>query len=507
MKNEVKTYDIKHPSKNNKRNSLSIRKIVYTQNFLVLFLILVLFNFIINYFSTIIEKQHQISTNYVQVGQLIEDINKSQSLLNQYSLSKVTSRQSDILIQTKESIVEIIEELPNIECSYEDCPDLYFLYRGLDNGINYINDNIEGLNNTRFFNQYKFYQNYLILDNIYNYINVYADQYLTSLVIKNADNLKKDEITLKNMRFLIYTIIVVLILLYIFITNRFSKRLIRPIDIMVTEANKITHGILDDKDIIIKGPKEYEFLEDSMNQMKHSLSNRLVLMHEKAELERVLNEKKLHSAKMEHDLESARLVSLQNQINPHFFFNTLNTLRMMCMKENAEQSVELVSDFASFFRYTLKHKEKVSIKDEISFVKKYLNLQMARYTDKLTYTIDIDEICNTQMIPPLIIQPLVENSIKHGIEEIEGLGHITILCTKANKRVIINVIDNGKGIDDNINEILSNPLNSTHIGLRNIQDRLQLFYKNKANLKISRTVQNRGTIATISIPFNGEENV
>lgn len=507
MKNEVRTYDVNRKSSNIKKKSFSIRKIVYTQNFLMLFLILILFNLIINYFSTIIEKQQQSSINYVQVGELIENINKSQQMLKQYSQSKISSRQNNIIIEIKDNIAQIQTTLSNLESTYNESSSLYFLHRSLRNGANYIDDYIDDLNNDRLTNQYQFYKQYLVLDNIFTYLSMYADQYLTALVIKNADSLIKDEIIFKQMKILIYIIIALLVVIYIFIANKLAKQLINPIDIMVAEADKITHGILDDNDIIIEGLKEYEFLENSMNQMKHSLSNRLVLMSKNAELERVLHEKQLASAKMEHELESARLVSLQNQINPHFFFNTLNTLRMMCIIENAQKSVKIVSDFASFFRYTLKHTEKVTIQEEISFVEKYINLQIARFSDKLTYSINVDELCNSQLIPPLIIQPLVENSIKHGIEEKEGPGKVSIIITKENKRVVIKVIDNGIGIEENISLILSDPLDRTHIGLKNIQDRLVLFYKNKANLKLLNTASKNGTIAIISIPFIGENNV
>ncbi|MBK5200126.1 MAG: histidine kinase [Spirochaetaceae bacterium] len=428
-------------------------------------------------------------------------------MLQQYSQSKISSRQSNILVEIKDSIIKIQEKIPNLDNTFKDSSSLYFLYRALDNGTNYLADHMDNLDNTRSKNQYQFYKEYLILDNVYKYLGIYSDQYLTALVIKNANNLGRDEIIFRQMKLLIYIIIAFLVIIYIFIANKLAKQLIKPIDIMVNEANKITHGILDDKDITIQGLKEYEFLEDSMNQMKHSLSNRLVLMRENAELEKVLHEKQLASAKMEHELESARLVSLQNQINPHFFFNTLNTLRMMCIIENAHKSVSLVSDFASFFRYTLKHTEQVTIKEEIFFIEKYINLQIARFADKLTYSINVDEICNSQIIPPLIIQPLVENAIKYGIEEKEGTGKVTINITKENKRVIIKVIDNGVGIDENISLILSDPLDRTHIGLKNIRDRLELFYKNKANLKVNNNVSDYGTIAIISIPFIGENNV
>jgi sensor histidine kinase YesM len=507
MKNEVRTYDINQDAKPNLKKSLSIRKIIYTEYFLVLFIILILFNIVINYFSIIIERQHKSSIDYVQVGELIEDINYSQELLKQYSLSTIDSRQANLLLGVTNSITEIKEKLPKLERSHKDSPPLYFLYRGLENGTNYIDDHIVALNATRLINQEQFYRDYLSLNNIYGYINIYADQYLTSLVIKNANNIEQEEKNFKRMKSLIYMFFIALVLLYFLIANKFSKILIKPIDIMVKEANKITHGMLDDKDIIIKGPKEYEFLENSMNQMKHSLSNRLVLMRENAELEKVIHEKQLDSVKIKHELESARLVSLQNQINPHFFFNTLNTLRMMCMMENADKSVDFVSDLASFFRYTLKHTEKVSIQEEIAFVDKYLKLQLARFSDKLTYSIGVDENCNTQIIPPLIIQPLVENAIKHGVEEMEGPGNIKIIVHKENKRVLINVIDNGSGLQYDINSILTNSSNKTHIGIKNIQERLELFYNKKANLRVSNRTPQNGTIATITIPYVGEIDV
>ena len=135
------------------------------------------------------------------------------------------------------------------------------------------------------------------------------------------------------------------------------------------------------------------------------------------------------------ELEKARYNALQSQINPHFLFNTLNTISRTALFENAPSTVDLIDNLAAVFRYTLKHNEDVTLAEEIQFIREYLTIQQYRFKERLSFSILLGEELKEMRIPPLILQPLVENAMIHGLEpKVEG-GSIAIEATKkARKR-------------------------------------------------------------------------
>lgn len=514
MKNEIRkieqnrNFRNKRINKTKNKKNVSLHSILYSQNLFVLVFILILFTLITNTYYNIIENQHLRSTKYIEINELSDEILETKIILSRYASSKIFTRKQELYIECESKISNIKDRLERLKISYEESPDLYFAYTGIANGITYIENEISNLQYYSFIEDSSFYKDYLKLDKVLSYLIDYSSKkYLTAQVVENSKLVDKEEKSLNRLKFFLFVIVLMVILIYLVVTNKIASILLKPIKIMMNAADNITHGKLDDKDIKLQGPSEYVFLEKSMNEMKYSLINRMELMRENSELEKVLSEKKLQEVKIKHDLEVARFSSLQSQINPHFFFNTLNTLKMMCLFENANKSVEFVSNFASFFRYTLKHTDRVTIKEELNFVERYLKLQKARFFDRMRFVFEVDSTCSDIEIPPLIIQPLVENSIKHGLEKKEEGGEIKVVVERENNRIFIKVIDDGVGVGENINLSMENGFDNCHIGLKNIQQRLSLFFNNKADLNLKRLENNGGTQATISIPFLRGNNV
>lgn len=202
---------------------------------------------------------------------------------------------------------------------------------------------------------------------------------------------------------------------------------------------------------------------------------------------------------------------LSNQINPHFLFNTLETIRMKSIASGEKEVATMLKLLASLLRYNLGVKGKpVPLFQELEAIQNYLNIQHMRFADRVSY--DIVTMCdiNDVMILPLLIQPLVENSFSHGLEDRVSGGFIYILINtevlKDKKVMNISVKDNGCGIDEDklqeLNEQLENGLddiNSTHIGIANVNSRIKLFYGNEYGLSISSDF-GEGTQVTIRIP-------
>ena len=202
----------------------------------------------------------------------------------------------------------------------------------------------------------------------------------------------------------------------------------------------------------------------------------------------------------------AELKALQAQINPHFLFNTLNTIGMFCRTSPAKAR-ELIIEFADFFRKTLEREtDMVTLEEELDYTSSYLALEKARFGDKLKIDIRIDQGLRSFILPSFIIQPLVENCVKHGISS-DGSLHIVIEAKLADSQLTIDIEDNGIGITTtDMKDILRPGFGKgLGIGLYNVNERLICLYGEKYGLDISSTV-GEGTRVTVRVPVTEELN-
>lgn len=173
----------------------------------------------------------------------------------------------------------------------------------------------------------------------------------------------------------------------------------------------------------------------------------------------------------------AELRALQSKINPHFLFNALNAISSS-IRLNPDTARQLIFNLSRYLRYNieLKDDEQIDIKRELYQIKDYIAIEQARFGDKLTVIYDIDEEVNC-VVPSLLIQPLVENAIVHGIQPRKGKGVVTISVTESGNRVRIAVRDTGHGIDQQvIDRVEANEMPGNKIGLLNVHHRVRLLY-------------------------------
>ncbi|OMD36686.1 sensor histidine kinase [Paenibacillus odorifer] len=203
----------------------------------------------------------------------------------------------------------------------------------------------------------------------------------------------------------------------------------------------------------------------------------------------------------------AELNFLQSQMNPHFLFNTLNAILVVCTKNNYSDVTDIIKSLSKLLRRLLSWKEDlVTLEEEMTFIEMYLKIEKFRFRDKFDYQFEIDEQSLQYKIPKLSMQPLVENSCKHGLQAIEGLGIIKVKTEIEDSRLQVTISDNGKGIEPNqLKEILFNVQNEeassgTNIGIRNVYRRLELYYEDQVRFEIS-SVPNEGTVVTFGIPL------
>ncbi len=180
----------------------------------------------------------------------------------------------------------------------------------------------------------------------------------------------------------------------------------------------------------------------------------------------------------------AEIKTLQAQIKPHFLYNTLDTIRWMAEERGAIEIVQMVSALTKLFRIGLSRgREVIPLSEEIEHVKCYLFIQQVRYEDKLDYAIEADEGCMGDLVNKLVLQPLVENAIYHGIKQKRGTGHIRVTAREDGEKLVLQVIDDGAGMSpeqcEKLNEALKTPGGGTYdhgYGIFNVNNRIRLSH-------------------------------
>jgi two-component system LytT family sensor kinase len=200
-------------------------------------------------------------------------------------------------------------------------------------------------------------------------------------------------------------------------------------------------------------------------------------------------------AEQEHLLMEARVAALANQINPHFLFNTLTSISSL-IRSQPETARVLIVKLSALLRRLLRSQEHfTTLREELEAVDEYLDIERVRFGPTLVVERDVDESCLDMVVPSMILQPLVENSIKHGLGRKIGEGRITLKATRGNGLVTLEVGDNGVGLPQTRMEVES----ESGIGLRNVNERLRVIYGAPYQLKLV-SQPGQGTQARIEIP-------
>lgn len=208
--------------------------------------------------------------------------------------------------------------------------------------------------------------------------------------------------------------------------------------------------------------------------------------------------------------QEAQMKSLQMQINPHFLYNTLDTINWLARIKHVDEIGDMVSALGSMMRYSLENKSFARIYEEVKNLNDYIEIQNYRYGDKMEAGIEIDESLMELYVPRLLIQPILENAIVHGIEEKLDKGHIAITAWQEEEDLYIQVEDDGVGMtEDAVSQILKEDYSMkkrghTSIGIVNVNRRIQMIYGQSYGLLI-QSVLGVGTKMTIHVPVTATE--
>lgn len=204
-----------------------------------------------------------------------------------------------------------------------------------------------------------------------------------------------------------------------------------------------------------------------------------------------------------------QIKSIQAQINPHFLFNTLNTMASMSLLENSSNTVDLIYALSDILRYSLRNSDKmVNISTEIKNIEKYLYIQNVRFRDKLDYKIDVSSDVMDCKIPAMTLQPIIENAVIHGIEPKKQPGKVSIISKIVSEKYIaFKIEDNGVGMNPEKLQSLKDKINSSgeddsniNIGIQIVQDRIKYYFGSQYGIDI-KSSPNEGTTVYIKIPL------
>ena len=305
------------------------------------------------------------------------------------------------------------------------------------------------------------------------------DWYLCSSV--NRNNLMSDTIQLiNNLVIISITLLSITILISFFL----SKSIAKPILIFtkkISENNGDLNIIVDEK-----GNDEISILAKSFNKLIIRIN---LLLNQKISDEK---DKRLYEIK-----------TLQNQINPHFLYNTLDTLNWKAIENNDFEMIELIDSLSNFYRISLSNGDEfITLDKEIEHIKYYLKIQKVRFSDILDYNFIINCDLDKYYIVKLCLQPIIENAIIHGINPSNQPGNITIKITDDISSIKFSITDDGVGISDNdlikLHESLNNSTDKA-FGLYNINQRLRLIYGEQYRIQITSII-NKYTTVTFEIP-------
>ena len=323
-------------------------------------------------------------------------------------------------------------------------------------------------------------------------IDSLMEQYNTAVNIDCAQkqqNLQKVQQTIEYAMVVSTVILAVICLLFL---TGFSKRITQNLVLLTKRAQRICKG---DWNVDVEGDTEIKdevgVLTTAFYTMLETIKQQIEQLKRQEAMKRQLKEAEIQAVHMKARLEHAQLRTLQSRVNPHFLFNALNVIGGQAAEEKAEKTLDMIFKTADYLRYSLSKLDKtVTLKEELENVEDYFIIQKRRFGDRIQFSIQCEEACEKAKIPAMILQPLCENALIHGVMAMTDGAQIRVEACLLEKKVCIAVIDNGIGFSkERLSEIQQRLKNENYddtqgIGLYNIMQRLHAFFHQEAECRI-----------------------
>ena len=282
-----------------------------------------------------------------------------------------------------------------------------------------------------------------------------------------------------------------LMIVALFFSRFISRSITQPIQQLCDSMARVQEGDFSVSDVVVDSKNEIGSLTKSFNVMTHRIQDLMEQNIREQEAKR-----------------KSELKALQSQINPHFLYNTLDSIIWMAEGKKNEEVVLMTASLARLLRQSISNEDEVvSIGQEVEYARGYLTIQKMRYKDKMEFQIDVDPSILHIPLIKLVLQPVIENAIYHGLKYKESKGLLMVKGFRKNGNAVLQVIDNGVGLDqetlDHIYEKHKVNYQSNGVGIYNVQKRLQLYYGSEYGITYE-SEKGVGTTATITIPGNQE---
>lgn len=284
----------------------------------------------------------------------------------------------------------------------------------------------------------------------------------------------------------------VLVVIALLLSSLISRNITLPIQRLRDSMAKVQEGDFETADVEVVSGNEIGSLTTSFNVMTHRIQE--------------LMEQNIYEQK---EKRKSELKALQSQINPHFLYNTLDSIIWMAEGKKNEEVVLMTASLARLLRQSISNEDElVPIGQEVEYARSYLTIQKMRYKDKLEFQIDVAPEISNIMIIKLVLQPIIENAIYHGLKYKESIGLLIVHGYAQDNHAVLEIIDNGIGMDEETLEHIFEKhkvnYHSNGVGVYNVQKRLQLYYGSDYGITYKSRV-GEGTMATITIPMNQED--
>jgi len=428
------------------------------------------------------------------INRIYADVGKVHSMSPPFSIETVSNMKSEI-DNTRQTIGQIFDslnesytrEVLDLCCMVETYLDQteemadYIVYHiGSDN-----TDLFEVLNHPDFialWQESESIKNYIE----YSFRDIYAVKLLQTEQVHTS---------LSTFRLTMNSIQVLIVLVALGSCLLFYQRVVNGISKSVAQLTQFTKDINKNPEIqrriSIQTGDEIELFSVAFNEMLDQIQCQIAALEEDSQIKEKLSAVEMENLRVVSALQGSELKFLQSRINPHFLFNTLNMIVQTAKLEGADDTARLLETTAELLRYSLsKLSTPVSMADELENINNYLLIQQNRFGDRLSFLIETEAQCLSQQIPCMILQPLVENAITHGLgPKVDG-GRVHLRIFRKDHQYCFEIEDDGVGIpSEKLEQIKSmcfgEKTDSSSIGIKNVYQRLMIFYQHDVIFKIS----------------------
>lgn len=455
-KNRMNNNSVKHTSL-----SKNLRYIIMS-----ILLPMVIFIFVLLGFFWFYSAQYSKIMHNVTVGSEFNIDFKNNLDLKMYHYAVGSSEQKEIPVEDVNDAIAIAEALQDTTYCAES-------KQAIQNILDYcsnLKERIYALSNTENYDS----RMSQLENNIYVLTSLVQEN-VTDYIYYEAGYMAEIEAKMMSVTKIVIVVAVIFViatvLLLINRALKFSNSITRPISELCENVRKVGHGDFDVPNIETND-LEIEQLNEGIRKMAGRIEKLLINVKEEEKLQ-----------------HKTQLQLLQAQVNPHFLYNTLDTIIWLVESDKNEQAIKMLGSLSVFFRTALsKGNDIIRLEDEVAHTRSYLEIQQSRYRDIMDYEINLPDDMKEIMVPKLMIQPLAENALYHGVKEKRGKSKIIINCEKIkDDEVLITVKDNGIGMTpERLEEIKKSVdgLSKEGFGLNAVNDRIKLYFGDEYGISI-----------------------